>query len=437
MTKKQHNSHEYKELLASFSGFYKLTSIERLKKIQKINSNITDNDIEKLMKTGSIKLETVNRMIENAVGAIPIPFGLGVNFLINDKVYVVPMAVEEPSVVAAASSAAKLTLSCGGFKATASEQIMISQIQILELKNRTEAMKKLLDNKQEIIEIANANHPTLVARGGGAKDIRVKEIATRKGKMVICELLVDCCDAMGANTVSAMAEEVSPYIENLIGGRILLKILSNLSDLRLAKATCTIKKELLGGEKVVDDIVAACAFAEADPYRAVTHNKGIMNGISSVILATANDTRALEAGAHAYACKEGKYASLSFWDKNAEGDLVGSLELPLAVGIVGGATKTNPIAQIALKILDIYSAKELAKVAVSVGLAQNLGALRALATTGIIKGHMKLHSKNVAISAGAKGEQIELISKQMIKEENVTFSRAKELLSKLKKKKNL
>lgn len=416
-----------------FSGFYKLTSLERLKKIQKEIPAFTEKDIELLLNTGSLELATINRMIENAVGAMPIPLGIAVNFLINQKEYLVPLAIEEPSVIAAACSAAKLIRAGGGFTASTTPSIMIGQIQILDLVNPQETIDLLLANKSKILEISNANHPSLLSHGGGAKDIRVRRIESRIGTMVICELLVDCCDAMGANTVSAMAEEVSPFIEKLTGGRILLRILSNLADQRLAQASCVVPKGLLGGEQVVDDIVAASAFAEADPYRATTHNKGIMNGISALILATANDARAIEAGAHAYAVRNGQYTALAVWTKNDEGNLVGEIELPMAVGVIGGATKTNPIAQIALKILNIETASELAQVAASVGLAQNLGALRALTTTGIIKGHMHLHAKNVAISAGAKGELIDKIAKRMIKEGNVKFSRAQVLLKKLKK----
>ncbi|MHA1125004.1 MAG: hydroxymethylglutaryl-CoA reductase, degradative [Candidatus Heimdallarchaeota archaeon] len=424
-------SDKIKKQSKQFSGFYKKTSEERLAIVSEFIPNLTKKDIELLLQTGSIELTTVNRMVENAIGVIPIPIGLGVNFLINDKLYVVPMAIEEPSVIAAASSAAKLTLSTGGFQTSSTDQIMIGQVQILEIAHPEKAQDVLLANKKQILDVANANHPTLLERGGGARDLRVKIIDTRVGKMVICEILADCQDAMGANTMSAMAEETAPLIEELTGGRTLLRILSNLSDLRLARASCIIPKEKLGGEQVVDNIIAACAFAEADPYRATTHNKGVMNGISSVILATANDTRAIESGAHAYAAREGHYGSLTRWEKNEQGDLVGSVELPLAVGIVGGATKTNPIAQIALKILGIDSAAELAEIAAAVGLAQNLGALRALTTTGIIKGHMTLHSKNVAISAGAKGDLIERVSEMMIKENNVKFSRAKEILKEL------
>jgi hydroxymethylglutaryl-CoA reductase len=427
--KKSVKEHDF----SKFSGFYKLTSIERLKKIQDFNPELTDEDIQLLLTTGPIELETVNRMIENAVGTIPIPFGLAVNFLINDKLYVVPMAVEEPSVVAAVCNSAKLTLSTGGFRSSTTEQIMIGQIQILDLKNPEESVQTILKNKEQILRIANTCDKTLIELGGGARDVRARIIDTRVGKMVICEILVDCLDAMGANAVNSMAETLAPFIEEITGGRVLLRILSNLADLRLAEASCVVPKEKMGGESVVDNIVAASAFAESDPYRAATHNKGVMNGISAVMLATANDTRAIEAGAHAYAAKDGHYGSITTWIKNAKGDLEGNIKLPMAVGIIGGATKTNPIARIALKILRIESASELAQVAVAVGLAQNLGALRALATTGILKGHMKLHSKNLAIAAGATGELVDKVAEIMIKEDNVKFARAKEILSSMKK----
>ncbi len=428
-------SDEIIQKLKMFSGFYRLSSKERLQKIQKIIPELNDDEVSLLLNTGSLELTIINKMVENAVGSISVPFGLGVNFVINNKLYAVPMVVEEPSVIAAASSAAKLTLETGGFITSATEQIMMGQIQLLEIKNPELAISLISSNKDQIIEIANSNHPSLISHGGGVRDVKGKVLETRVGKMVICELFVDCCDAMGANAVSAMAEEVAPFLEDLTGGRALLRILSNLSDLRLARASCIIPKEKLGGETTVDNIVAACAFAETDPYRAATHNKGIMNGISSVILATANDTRAIEAGAHAYASITGHYGSLTKWIKNEMGDLEGSIEVPMAVGIVGGATKTNPIAKIALKIMAIKSAKELAQVAVAVGLAQNLGALRALSTSGIIKGHMRLHSKNVAISAGAQGELIDTIAQKMVEEKNVKFSRAKELLVELDVKK--
>ncbi|NHJ39572.1 MAG: hydroxymethylglutaryl-CoA reductase, degradative [Asgard group archaeon] len=420
--------------MKNFSGFYKLTSLERLKKVQQLIPELTNDDIQTILDTGSLDLETINRMIENGVGMIPIPLGLAVNFLINEKIYAIPMAIEEPSVIAAACNSAKLTLDSGGFKASTTEQIMIGQIQIINIPNIDSAIQQIENNKNEILEMANRCDRMLIELGGGARDLRVKKIESRVGKMLICELLVDCLDAMGANAVNSMAEFVAPFIEEITGGKVLLRILSNLADLRLARSSCVILKEKIG-EEVVDNIVAASAFAEADPYRAATHNKGVMNGISAVILATANDTRAIEAGAHAYAVKNGHYGSLTSWTKNENGDLVGSIEVPMAVGIVGGATKTNPIAKIALKILNIKSAAELAQVAATVGLAQNLGALRALATSGIIKGHMKLHSKNVATAVGAIGDQIDEIASRMIEENNINFTRAKELLDEMIKKK--
>jgi hydroxymethylglutaryl-CoA reductase len=415
-----------------FSGFYKLSTEERLAKIRKFNPNITEEDISLFLKTGPLDLSTINRMIENAIGILPVPLGLGVNFLINNKLYAVPMAIEEPSVIAAASSAAKLTLETGGFQTSSTAQLMYGQIQIVDIANPKNAVKKILEHKEKIIEIANANHPTLVSHGGGARDLRTRILETKSGEMVICEIIADCQDAMGANTMSAMAEETAPLIEELTKGRVLLRILSNFSDQRLASASCIVKKEALGGEQVVDDIITANAFAENDPYRAATHNKGIMNGISAVVQATGNDTRAIEAGIHAYAARNGQYSSLTSWLKNTNGDLEGKLIVPLALGTIGGATKSNPIAKVALKILNVKHASDLAQIIAAVGLAQNLGALRALVTAGIINGHMKLHAKNVAISAGAKGSSIDQIAQKMIQEENVKFSRAKELLSELK-----
>ncbi|MEA2071155.1 MAG: hydroxymethylglutaryl-CoA reductase, degradative [Asgard group archaeon] len=415
-----------------FSGFYKLSSKKRLEKVQDFTQNLTEDDIALLQKTGPISLERVNTMIENAVGILPVPLGFGVNFLINNKEYVIPMAVEEPSVIAAACSAAKLTLPTGGFQTNSTDPIMIGQIQLLDVISPHKAASIIMNHKEEILDIANANHPSLIDHGGGAQDIRTKVIDTRVGEMLICEIFANCSDAMGANTMSAMAEETAPFIEQLVNGRALLRILSNLADKRLATAKCVVSKEALGGEAIIDNIVAAAAFAESDPYRAVTHNKGIMNGISSLALATANDTRAIEAAAHAYAARSGKYSSLSSWTKNNNGNLVGELELPLAFGIIGGATVSNPVAQISLKILGIKKATELAEIAAAVGLAQNLGALRALCTTGIIKGHMKLHAKNIAISAGAKGTEIKKISQQMLQEENISFSYAKKLLANLR-----
>jgi len=372
-------------------------------------------------------------MIENVVGAIPIPMGIAVNFLINGRDYLIPMAIEETSVVAAASYGAKMTRSKGGIFTSSTDPIMIGQIQTVKVKDPYYARMAILDAKDKILEKANEQDPLLVSLGGGAKDLRVKVIHTIRGPMVITELLVNCKDAMGANAVNTMAEAVAPLIERITGGRVILRIISNLATERLARAWTVVDKKEVGGEEIVDGILDAYAFATADPYRAATHNKGILNGIIAVALATCNDHRAIEAGAHAYAARTGFYSPLSVWEKNEDGDLVGSIELPLAVGIIGGATKVHPIAKIALKILGVKTAQELAEVMAAVGLAQNLAALRALAHEGIQRGHMSLHARNIAIMAGAKGELIDIIADRMVEERKIRMDRAKELLEEYRK----
>jgi hydroxymethylglutaryl-CoA reductase len=342
------------------------------------------------------------------------------------------MATEEPSVIAAASNAAKLTRSKNGITTSNTGPVMISQIQTVGVNDPFGAKMAILENRQEIIEQANNQDPVLVKLGGGAKDIEVRVIDTKMGPMVITHLIVDTRDAMGANAVNTMAEALAPTIEKITGGRVYLRILSNLAVKRLVRAKTVVSKEALGGEEVVDGIVMAYAFAEADPYRAATHNKGIMNGVTAVVLATGNDTRAIEAGAHAYAARFGRYTSLSTWEKNKDGDLVGTLEMPMAVGLVGGATATHPIAKLAVKILGVKTAVELAEIITATGLAQNLGAVRALATEGIQRGHMALHARNIAINAGAVGEQIDRIAEIMVKEGKVKMDRALELLKQLK-----
>jgi hydroxymethylglutaryl-CoA reductase len=368
------------------------------------------------------------------VGAIPIPLGIAVNFLINGKDYLIPMAIEEPSVVAAASYAAKMTRVKGGFFTSSTEPVMIGQIQTVGVRDPYLARMMILAAKEEILQKANEQDPMLVSVGGGAKDLEVKVIHGSTDPMVITELLVDCRDAMGANAVNTMAEAVAPLIEKMTHGRVYLRIISNLATKRLARAWTVVAKEAVGGEEVVDGIVEAYAFAAADPYRAATHNKGILNGIIGVVIATCNDHRAVEAGAHAYAARSGYYNPLTVWEKNRDGDLVGSIELPMAVGIIGGATKVHPIARIALKILGVKTATELGEVMAAVGLAQNLGALRALAHEGIQRGHMSLHARNVAIMAGASGELIDLIVERMVKERKVRLDRAKVLLEEYKRK---
>jgi hydroxymethylglutaryl-CoA reductase len=417
---------------SQISGFYKLTSEERLQTVRDF-ANLTDEEVELIRRTGSLKPEIADHMIENFIGAIPIPIGIAVNFLINGRDYLIPMAIEEPSVVAAASYAAKMARKRGGFTTSSTEPIMIGQIQVVEVKDLTEAETALLEAKGDIIKEANDQDPVLASLGGGAKDLEVKVLDTTTGPMVIVELLVDCKDAMGANTVNTMVEAVAPLIEKVTKGRVYLRIVSNLADRRLAKASVVVDKEALGGEEVVDGVVQAYAFAAADPYRCTTHNKGVMNGIVAVVLATGNDHRAVEAGAHAYAAKSGKYKPLTVWKKNRDGDLAGTIELPMPVGIVGGATRSHPIARINMKILGVKTAAELGEVIATVGLAQNLAALRALAAEGIQRGHMALHARNVAIEAGATGNLIDLVAHELVKERKIRLDRAKRLIDELKR----
>jgi hydroxymethylglutaryl-CoA reductase len=417
---------------SEISGFYRLSPKERAQIVKEF-ADLTDEEVKLLQSTGSLKLELADRMIENVVGAIPIPLGIGVNFLINGKDYLIPMAIDEPSVVAAASYAAKMTRLKGGFFTSSTEPIMIGQIQAVDIDDPYGAKMAILAAKDKIIKKANEQDPMLISVGGGARDLDVKVIDADSGPMVITELHVDCRDAMGANTVNTMAEAVTPLIEKITHGRVYLRIISNLATKRLARAWTIVSKEAVGGEEVVDGIIQAYNFAAADPYRAATHNKGILNGIIAVTIATCNDHRAVEAGAHAYAARTGKYIPLTVWEKNKDGNLVGSIELPMAVGTIGGATKVHPIAKIALKILGVKTANELAEVMTAVGLAQNLAALRALADEGLQRGHMSLHARNLAIMAGAPEELIDVIVEKMVKERKVRFDRAKELIEEHKK----
>jgi hydroxymethylglutaryl-CoA reductase len=414
------------------SGFYKLPPKERLALVADF-ADLTEEEKQLLAQSSSLPTEVADHMIENFIGVFPEPMGIAVNFQINGKDYLIPMATEEPSVIAAASYAAKMARDGGGFHTSSTTPIMIGQIQVAKLKDADYAQMKILTARQEILKKANEQDPVLNSYGGGAKDLGAKVINTPMGKMLIVELYVDCRDAMGANAVNTMAEAAAPLIEDLTGGQVYLRIISNLATKRLAKAWCTIPKEALGGEAVVEGIAYASAFAAADPYRGATHNKGALNGIIAVILATGNDHRAIEAGAHAYAALNGKYTSLSKWTKNSNGDLEGVIELPMAVGLIGGAVKTHPIAKIAMKILGVKSANEFAEVLAAVGLAQNLGALRALASEGIQRGHMSLHARNIAVTAGAKGSQIDAVVERMVKERRIRVDRAKEILEELNK----
>jgi hydroxymethylglutaryl-CoA reductase len=414
------------------SGFYKLSPKQRLQAVKEF-ANLTDEECAQLQSVGSLPLDLADRMIENVVGTIPVPLGIGVNFLINNRDYLIPMAIEEPSVVAAASYAAKMVRDGGGFHTNSTLPIMVGQIQVVGVKDPYAAKMRVIQAKEEVLKKANEQDPVLVSAGGGARDLDAKVINTTQGPMLIAELHVDCRDAMGPNAVNTMAEAIAPTIEKVTGGRVYLRIISNLATKRLVRAWCIVPKEAVGGEKVVDGIVNAYAFAAADPYRAATHNKGILNGIIAVIIATCNDHRAVEAGAHAYAVKNGHYGALSTWEKNKDGDLVGSIELPMAVGLIGGAVRTHPIAKIAVKILDVKTANEFGEVLAAVGLAQNLGALRALASEGIQRGHMSLHAKNIAVAAGATGGLIDIVAEKMVQERKIRMDRAKELIDQHKK----
>jgi hydroxymethylglutaryl-CoA reductase len=416
---------------SNLSGFYKLTLEERIKFAENFCS-LSEDDIKTLRNPEALDMIKTDHMVENVIGRLQIPLGVATNFLINNKEYLVPMATEEASVIAAASNAARLTREKGGIFTSNSGPVMIAQIQIVNITNPFATKNILLENKDEILEIANAQDPVLIKFGGGAKDIEVRVIDSKKGPMVVVHLVVDTRDAMGANAVNTMAEALAPTIEKITGGKVYLRILSNLADKRIVRARTVIDKELLGGEDVVDGIVLAGAFAEADPYRAVTHNKGIMNGVTAVVLATGNDTRAVEAGAHAYASKSGTYTALTKWEKNQDGDLEGSIEIPMAVGLVGGATATHPIAKLSVKMLGVRTAVELGEIIAAVGLAQNLAACRALATEGIQKGHMSLHAKNIAINAGATGKLIDKVADIMVKERKIRVDRAIEILKEIK-----
>ncbi len=402
-------------------GFYKLAPEERLARLQE-ECGLTDDEVGVLPSVG-LNLEQADRMIENVVGRFEIPLGVAVNFKINGRDYLIPMATEEPSVVAAASNAARMVRGGGGFKASSTEPVMIGQIQVVNPSD--EAGGKVLGEKKKLIEYANSLDPTLVKFGGGATDLNVREVAG----MLVVHLYVNVADAMGANAVNTMCEALAPRIEELSGGEVVLKILSNYAVERTAKASCVIPAKALGGEQVVDRIIWAYRLAAADTYRAVTHNKGVMNGVTAVVLATGNDTRAVEAGCHSFACREGGYGTLTSWVKNREGDLEGSIEIPVAVGLVGGATKTHPVAKAAVKILGVKSARELGEVLAAVGLAQNLAALRALAAEGIQEGHMKLHARNIAVTAGAGGEDVDRVAEEMIESGRISVDEAERILN--------
>ncbi len=431
-----------KNKTSAISEFYKKSLEERLAIIKEF-AELSEEEIAQLNKFAALDFEQANRMIENVVGTQQLPLGIATNFVVNGKEILVPMALEEPSVVAAASKAAGIARQSGGFTAESSEPIMIGQIQIVKAKKPEAAIKKILKAKKELIELANSADPMLVKFGGGAKELQARTLKTKRGKMIIVHLLVNCGDAAGMNAVNTMCEKISPRIEKITGGKARLKIISNLAVNRLARAKAVFSKKAieesfkgneLKGEEIIDAIMDAFAFAEADVFRCTTHNKGIMNGIDAVVIATGNDFRAIEAGAHAFASwkNKGKYKPLTRYYKDKKGNLVGEIELPCAVGLVGGATKSHPIAKIAVKILGVKTARELAEIIVSVGLAQNFAAMRALATEGIQKGHMRLHARNIAVLAGAKGKEIDEVAEKMILEKTIRADKAKEIIEQLR-----
>jgi len=420
------------------SGFYNMTLDERRTQLADALSSpsgppLTAEDLS-AWTTGGLSPEAADHMIENVIGLHSLPLGVALNFEVNGRDVLVPMAIEEPSVVAGASFMAKLARAGGGFTATATDPLMIGQMQVIHVANLHEARLKLYEHKAELLSEADTIDPVLKKFGGGARDLEVRIFEDSPiGGFLVVHLIYDVRDAMGANAVNTACERLAPRVEAITGGKVHLRILSNLADRRIARARCTIPlKELafddFSGESVRDGIITAYAFAAADPYRAATHNKGIMNGVDAVVIATGNDWRAIEAGAHAYAARSGKYASLSTWGKDADENLVGTLEMPMAVGIVGGATKVHPAAQAAVKLMGVKTANELAEIVVSVGLAQNMAALRALATEGIQRGHMSLHARQVAIAAGATGDLIEKVAARLVAEKTVRIDKAEEVL---------
>ena len=427
--------------------FYELDHYDRLEFLKK-DAHLTDQDLKIFQDfPKNFEFNKVNNMIENAIGFVPIPLGIATNFIINGRKYLIPMAIEEPSVIAAASKAAKIASLKGGFLAEADNSIMIGQIQLISRDKRNDkdkffykeerdrVKKIILNNKEKLLEIANSK-----SRSVHAIDLQIREISDESinkiGYMIIIELIIDTKDAMGANVINTMCELIAPELEKITKCTVILKILSNYSTKRMARCKAIFPKEMIGGSKGVERILYAFAFAYSDIYRAVTHNKGLMNGIDGVAMATGQDVRAIEAAAHAYASKDGKYRSLTKWYKSKEGDLVGEIEIPLAIGIVGGITSVHPYVKISLKILNIKKAKELALIMVAVGLAQNFAAMRALADEGIQKGHMRLHARNIAITAGATDEQINIIASKLVQENNVTVNKAKEIIELINKNEN-
>ena len=420
------------------SGFHKLSFAERRAKLGRM-FGLSAEQLTALDSERQLTPELANTMIENAVGTFSLPLGLGLNLVVNGREHLVPMAVEEPSVVAAVSFASKIVREAGGFTASVDEPLMIAQVQVARYGDPTAAKERILAHREEILALADSFHPSLVRRGGGARDVEVRVLPAPEGPrgepLLVVHVLIDCREAMGANLINTVAEGVAPLIEHLTGGRVYLRILSNLADRRLSRASCRIPVEALAdfdlpGEEIADGIAQASRFAEADPYRAATHNKGVMNGIDAVAIATGQDWRAIEAGAHAYACRDGQYRPLSTWHLEGR-HLVGQVELPLALGTVGGPIRIHPGVQLALSLMNVQSAGELSMIFAAVGLAQNFAAVRALGSVGIQKGHMAMHARSLAVTAGARGEWVQKLADLLVEAGHVKVEKAKELLASL------
>ena len=425
-------------------GFYR-RSIEERRALLKEWAGLTDAETRTWEFPAGVEPGTVDRMIENVIGVMPLPLGIATNFRINDTDYLIPMAIEEPSVVAAASNAAKVARAGGGFSAQSTAPVMIGQVQILDVPDPVAARLRLLQHKDELLAAANAKDPMLVKFGGGARDLEARILSSPRGTMIVVHLLVDARDAGGMNAVNTMCEALAPEFARLSGGRVVLRIISNLAVHRLARAHATfpaalLKTETASGPEVVDAILDAYALAVADPFRCATHNKGIMNGVSSVVIATGNDFRAIESGAHTYAAWRAGEADagtvvlpLTTYEKNKAGDLVGSIEIPAPVGLIGGATAVHPTAKTNVKVLGVKTARELGEVLAAVGLAQNFAALRALATEGIQRGHMELHARNIAVSAGARSDEVDRVAERLVRDHQIRLDRAKEILDELRR----
>ncbi len=420
-----------------FPGFYKLSIDERRERVCKA-SGLDPADFNQALTGGGLDPSTADKVVENVLGIYGLPFGVALNVRVNGTDRLVPMVVEEPSVIAAASNAAKMIRAGGGFEAQMAEDLMISQVQLYDVPDRASAVRKLEAHRQELLELAATAAGGLIARGGGPREIEVRDLGDG---CVVVHLLVDCRDAMGANLVNGMAEQIGPRAAELAKGKLGLRILSNLCDRRRVHVRCRVHAKALTlsrgghvvvpGEEVLDGIVQASRFAELDPYRAATHNKGIMNGVDAVVLATGNDFRAVEAGAHAYAARSGRYAPLAVWRRDGA-DLIGELEMPLALGIVGGTLRVHPVARAALALMRVESASELSQVAASAGLASNLAALRALATEGIQRGHMSLHARSVAIAAGALGDEVEAVAQDIAVAGQINVDAAEQALARIR-----